>query len=73
MACLPFHFWTLPNDPEINKREPVLHDPHTTSSSVDQWLAPERISEVLPTADLRDPLVDGRQRIGKKITGIWTP
>lgn len=71
LACLPLHFWTLHNDPEINKRKPVLHDPHTRSDSTDPWLDQERSSEVCPTADLRDPLMDCRQRIGKKITGIW--
>lgn len=71
MACLPLHFWTLHNDPEINKRKPVLHDPHMRSDSTDPWLDPERTSEVCPTVDLRDPLTDCRQKIGKKITGIW--
>ena len=70
-ACLPLHFWTLHNDPEINKRKPELHDPHMRSDSTDPWLDPERTSEVCPTADLRDPLTDCRQRTGKKTTGIW--
>lgn len=55
LACLPLHFWTLHNDPEINKREPVLHDPHMRSDSTDPWLDPERTLEVCPTAGSQRP------------------
>lgn len=34
-------------DTDINKRKPVLFDPHVMSSSTIKWLDPERISETL--------------------------
>lgn len=61
----------LPNDTEINQRKAMLSPRWVMSSFADQWLDIDS-QKSQKTADLRDPLMDNRQRIGKEITGIWT-